>query len=288
MTEITRPALRYFGGKWRLAPWVISFFPEHICYCEPYGGGANVILQKEPSYIDVYNDLNGDVVNFFRVMRERKDELIEAIRWTPYARDEYGLSFEPTSDPLELARRLYVQAWMKRDGYRVNDKSAGWRMTKTDARGTRTPVDDWDNIVHLYEVATRLKEIAIENNPALTVIGRYDAPTTLFYLDPPYVQSTRNQRWALTAYEYEMTDQDHTELARALNGIEGMAIISGYPSELYEELYQGWQMITKEIAQNNQSEAKIEALWLNPKTVEALAKRQAEPTQAELFSNGKI
>lgn len=280
---IGRPAIRYFGGKWRLAPWIMSYFPEHICYCEPFGGGANVILQKEPSYIDVYNDLNGDVVSFFRVIRERKDELVEAIRWTPYARGEYELSFEPTTDPLEQARRLYVQAWMKRDGYRVNDKSSGWRVTKTDARGTKTPVDDWNNIEHLYEVANRLKQMTIENGPALTVINRYDAPTTLFYLDPPYVQSTRNRRWALTAYQYEMTDADHEELARALNRIEGMAIVSGYPSPLYEGLYAGWQMITKELSQNNQSEAKIEALWLSPRIVAALEKEATPNPQMGLF-----
>lgn len=280
---IGRPVLRYFGGKWRLAPWIMSYFPAHICYCEPYGGGANVILQKEPSYIDVYNDLNGDVVNFFRVMRERKDELIEAIRWTPYARDEYNLVYEPTSDPLERARRLYIQAWMERGGYRANGKNSGWRFVRDDARGTKTPIDDWNNIDHLYDIANRLKQMTIENDPALTVINRYDAPTTLFYLDPPYVQSTRNQRWALAAYQYEMADEDHRELARALNRIEGMAIVSGYPSPLYEELYAGWQMITKEVAQNNQSEAKTEALWLNPKTVKALVVQREPIPQMSLF-----
>jgi DNA adenine methylase len=278
-TEIKRPALRYFGGKWRLADWIINYFPGHTCYCEPFGGGANIILQKPPAFIEVYNDLNSDVVNFFRVLRERGNEFIRAIELTPYARDEYELVYEPISDPFERARRLYMQSWMERGGYRANGKNSGWRWMNSDARGTRSVVHDWNNIGHLEAIVNRLKQITIENDGALEVIERYDTPETLFYLDPPYVQSTREQRWSLTAYAYEMSDDDHRRLADTLSRIKGMAIVSGYPSSLYTEIFAGWQMVTTESAANNQSAAKVEALWLSPRTVEAIDK----PTQAALW-----
>lgn len=262
-----------------MADWIIDYFPGHTCYCEPFGGGASVLLKKPTSFIEVYNDLNGDVVNFFRVLRERGQELIEAIELTPYARDEYELVYEPTQDPLERARRLYIQSWMERGGYRANGKNSGWRWMNSDARGTNTVVDDWNNTGYLSKVVARFKKLTIENDDALKVIERYDTPETLFYCDPPYVQSAREQRWALTAYAYEMTDSDHSRLADTLNGIKGMAIVSGYPSALYAEIYASWQMFTVESAANNQSAAKVEALWLSPRTLAALGK----PMQAAMW-----
>lgn len=232
-----------------------------------------MLLQKPMSFIEVYNDLNGDVVNFFRMMRERGQELANAIQLTPYARAEYEQSWLETNDPLERARRLYVQAWMKRDGYRVSDKSGGWRMHKTNARGSKSCVHDWNNIKHLEAIVKRLKKVALENDKALNIIERYDTSETLFYLDPPYVQSTRESRWAFTAYAYEMSDDDHRGLANALNNIAGMAIISGYPSPLYEKVFADWEMVTKKTSANNQSKTKTEALWLNQAVVKSLSKK---------------
>lgn len=263
---VNRPALRYHGGKWRLAPWIISHFPPHVCYVEPFGGGASVLLRKPPSSIEVYNDAGSDVVNFFRVLRERPDELVKAIDLTPYSRAEYLGAQEPCDDPLERARRFYTWSWQGRGRAGVKEPG-GWRFMVRNLRG-RTPVEDWNNHHHLWDVAQRLKEVQFEQGDALTVIGRYDDPGTLFYVDPPYVQSTRGRRWTGTAYTHDYTDDDHRELAKALHNIEGMAIVSGYPSGLYEELYGGWARVTTE-ALTDAKTRETERLWISPRAQDA-------------------
>jgi len=269
--NIKRPALRYFGGKWRLAEWIISNFPPHTCYAEPFAGAASVLIRKEPSYCEVYNDLNGLAVNFFKVLRERPDELIRAIALTPYSRAEYLQAHVVTDNALENARRFAAWCWMGRGRGGVVEVG-GWRFMRSATRG-QTSDDDWNNMAHLYDIAARLKDVQVESSDALDCIRRYDTPETLFYVDPPYVRSTRSGRWASTAYVHEMDDAAHRALAATLLQAQGMVILSGYPSGLYDELYAGWHRVettarTDALASNRE---RTEVLWISPNAAKAKA-----------------
>lgn len=254
------PAFRYYGSKWRLAPVIIGLFPPHVCYVEPFGGSACVLLQKYPSALEVYNDADEQVVIFFRVLRERTEELIRAIELTPYARTELEVAFEACDDKLELARRFYVRSWQSRAGPSGNWRS-GWRFQRTDASGKRV-VGDWNDVEPLWAVAERLKQVMIECDDAFTVIGRYDAPETLFYLDPPYPKETRG-RWAKGGYRHELDEADHRRLAELVHDLEGMVVLSSYPSALYDELYQDWQGVSREVRTEGNGRA-MEVIWLSP------------------------
>jgi len=263
--KVRRPVLRYHGGKWRIAPWIIEQFPEHRVYVEPFGGGGSVLLRKAPAFIDVYNDINGEVVNFFRVLRERPEELIAAIDLTPYSREEFALAQEPGGNEVERARRVYVWGWQGRGRAGVKEPG-GWRFMSRDTRG-QTPVDDWNNWGHLWGVVRRWKEVQIENDDALKIIKRYDGMVTLFYVDPPYVQDSRGSRWAQAAYEFEYTDEEHRKLGVVLHEVEGMVVLSGYHSALYDELFGDWRRVERECHKGNGAEA-TEVLWLNERAWE--------------------
>lgn len=273
--NISRPALRYHGGKWKLAPWILQHFPDHVSYVEPFGGGASLLLQKPLSMIEVYNDLNGDVVNFFKVLRERPADLIAAIDLTPYSRAEFLLAQQATDDELERARRFFVWSWQGRGRAGVIEPG-GWRFM---SRATRhkTPVDDWNNLNHLWAIAKRLKQVHIECDDALKVIRRFDDPGALFYVDPPYVQDTRCFRWSRDGYRCDYTDDDHRNLAAALQKIQGMAIISGYPSDLYNDLFSGWKRVERKASKDNGVKKAVECIWISPK-----ARLSAEQLRLEL------
>lgn len=262
-----RQPLRYYGSKWRIAAWLISHFPQHYHYVEPYGGGANVLLNKAPSKLETYNDLDRSVVTFFRILRERLEELIEAIELTPYARAELDLANDtfingPTpADDLERARQFYVRCQQGRSSGSSVWRTS-WRYMVTDGR-SKTLTAEWNEHSHLWTTAKRLLQVQIECKPALEIIDKYDSSDTLFYLDPPYTHAERCS-W-LKAYQFELSDADHVELAERLHRIAGMAIISGYPSELYADLYEvhGWQRKETK-ARTNKNTFVTEAIWLNP------------------------
>jgi len=274
--DISRPPLRYHGGKWKLAPWIISHFPPHAHYVEPFGGAASVLLQKPPSRLETYNDADGEVVTFFRVLRERQDDLVRAIALTPWARAEYEATFDPLPPEhpeadIERARRFFVRAWMSMGGGATARWRTGWRYQIRPQ--TPTTTERWSQLDHLIAVAQRLRMVQIEQDDALKIIGRYDALETLFYLDPPYVHQTRS-KWRGAAYRHEMDDDAHRELAELIHGVRGFAVISGYPSALYEELYEryGWVRIEKAALTNGRT-VRRECLWLSPRTWSALAAR---------------
>lgn len=262
-TNVSRPGLRYFGGKFRLAPWVMAHFPEHVSYVEPFGGAMGVLLRKDPSMYEVYNDLDGEVVNFFRMLRDQPDELIRLITFTPYSREEQKLSFESNEgcSDLERARRLYVRCWQSHGGGRTQWRT-GWRYQVNNNRGRSTLVD-WNQTDHLWPIVNRLKKVQIENDDALRVVERFDSPNTLFYLDPPYLMSTRSVRWGKKAYTCELDDAYHRKMGEALSGIRGMAIVSGKPSDLYSEMFDGWRKIQRTTPTDFNSFT-IEALWISP------------------------
>lgn len=264
MSTIDHPPVRYPGAKWRLADWIMATFPPHLKYIEPYCGGASVLFQKPPAYIEVINDLDQEVVNFFEVLRNRADELVRAVELTPFARQEYLQSFEPAEDLLERARRFYVRS---RQAFGGQGKQTGWRTQQNMNRGKRL-IDEWNEVDHLWAAANRLKQVHIECDEALKVIRRYDDEKTLFYVDPPYVGTSRNRIF----YNHAMTDDQHRELAALLHQVDGMVVLSGYPSELYDELYQGWTTLEKANQTNGNiyggKGSAIEKLWISPRTVE--------------------
>lgn len=258
-----RPALRYFGGKWKIAPWIIQHFPAHTTYVEPYGGAASVLLRKPPAPIEVYNDIYSEVVNFFTVLREHTEKLIHAITLTPYSRAEFVAAQQPATSPLERARRFYIWSWQGRGRPGITEPG-GWRFMARLSR-SQTPAHDWHNNGHLWTVAARLKQVHIEHDTAQNIITRYDSPETLFYIDPPYPLEVRSQRWT-KAYTHEMTDNDHHELAQLLHTIQGAAIISSKPSSLYDNLYPNYQTATKTaiVTGANGGKPVTEKLWISP------------------------
>lgn len=185
-----KPALRFYGGKWSLADWVISYFPhgfERMHYVEPFGGAAGVLLSKPPSILETYNDLDSRLVTFFRVLREREEELARSLERTPFSREEYMRSFEPAPDELETARRVFVAQWQSIGG--TNGRKSGWRGQRTIESRYTPPARDYNQAIeNLSGVSRRFREVQIENLPALELIRKTDSPETLFYVDPPLSQ----------------------------------------------------------------------------------------------------
>src|SRR5216684_2853846 len=254
-----RPALRYHGGKWRIAPWIISHFPEHRIYVEPFGGAASVLLRKPRAYAEVYNDLDGEIVNFFHVLRDRGEELQHHLTLTPFARAEFIEAYSPTGDPLIQAARTVMKSFMGYGSDSIRRKS-GFRADSR--RSGTTPSHDWANYADkLCEIVTRLSGIVIEQRPALDVIGNKDTPETLFYVDPPYLHSLRSAV-STKAYRHEMTDKQHHELAEVLQTAKGKVIVSGYPSDLYEGLYSGWHRVERASLADG-ARPRTEVLWMN-------------------------
>ena len=268
-TTTKKPALRYHGGKNQIADWILSYFAPHECYNEPYFGGGGSFFRKSRAWLEVINDLDGEVVDNFTMLRDRRDELIEKIKLTPYAKTEWELSYEYDPDPLEMARRFYIRSYMSIAGPTAQWGS-GWRRQKavTKQRGKKrmqpAPLS-FMKVDHLYIIADRLRGVQIENDTALNVIKRYDGPDTLHYCDPPYPSETRG-RWKDKAYKYEMTNDDHRELAELLHSIKGMALVSGYNCDLYEELFGDWTRVDKKTRVNGPGSA-TESLWLSPELV---------------------
>lgn len=281
MPKVWRPAMRYHGGKWRLAPWIIGHFPKHRVYVEPFGGAASVLLRKARSYAEVYNDLDGEVVNIFRVLRcpELSQRLIEAVRLTPFSREEFNAAYHPCEDSVERARRTLVKSYMGFGSAAVTQASptlpgAGFKATTgfraNSNRSGTTAAHDWANYPpHLATIVERLRGVVIENLDYKDVLRAHDSPHTLVYADPPYVHSTRGlKRWRTPqSYRHEMSDNDHAALLDVLDSLSGMVVLSGYPSELYRERLRDWSMITSE-AHADGARKRVEVLWLNRRATE--------------------
>lgn len=255
----TRPVLRWHGGKWRLAPWIISHFPPHRVYVEPFGGAASVLLRKDRSYAEIYNDLDGDVVNLFRVMRSpRADELVAAVRLTPFSRTEFQEAYRTTDDDFERARRLIIRSFMG-FGSNGHNKVTGFRANSN--RSGTAPSHDWVNYPDsLAEVVERLQGVTVESKDAKAVMLQHDAPTTIHYVDPPYVMATRSDEGA--DYAHEMDDSDHSALLECLRGLSGMVVLSGYPSPLYDDALPGWRRVERKALADGAREH-TEVLWIN-------------------------
>lgn len=260
----TRPILRYHGGKWMLSKWIISTFPAHRIYVEPYGGAASVLLRKKRSYSEVYNDLDDEVVNLFRVARDQGTLLADRLRLTPFSRKEYRQAFEFTGDPVESAARLVIRSFMGFGSNSINrDIKSGFR-SNSDRSGT-TPAHDWRHYPReLKRTIGRLRGVVIENKPALELVKQHDSPHTLFYIDPPYVHKTRSAvMHGPHGYKHEMSNRQHIELALHLRAVEGMVIVSGYHSSLYDKLYKGWEIEERKSLADG-ARPRLEVLYFNP------------------------
>ncbi|PRG58066.1 DNA methyltransferase [Burkholderia multivorans] len=256
---VRRPISRYHGGKWKLADWIVSHLPAHRVYVEPFGGAASVLMRKPRSYAEIYNDLDSELVNLSRVARDEGDRLQRALELTPFARDEFRLSYEHHDDPVEQARRTVARAFM---GFGTNapNRATGFRAV-SNASGT-TPAHDWRNYPGGFAaVVQRLQGVVIENRDALDMMSAQDGPDTVFYVDPPYVPETRDRGWD---YRFEMTLQDHEALSTFLHNVKGAVVLSGYASALYDRLYVDWRQVMSR-AYADGGLVRTEVLWLSPR-----------------------
>jgi DNA adenine methylase len=263
---IKRPILRYHGGKWKLAPWIVGHFPSHKVYVEPFGGAASVLLRKPRSYAEVYNDLDGDVVNVFQVLRNEKlaAKLKRQLELTPFARAEFDLAYLPSSDPVERARRMVIRS-IAGIGTESCFRKTGWRKT-TGANNVRlrNVARDWTAYPCQIDLFTeRLRGVIVEQRDFADVIKFNDSPSTLFYVDPPYMPETRERP---TRYAHELSANDHIRLAEVLCNVRGMVVLSGYPSQLYRDLFSDWRTVDCRAVAHGGAASRTERLWIKPWT----------------------
>jgi DNA adenine methylase len=266
--------MRYHGGKWRSAPKIIQFFPPHRVYVEPFGGAANILLRKPRAYAEVYNDLAGEVVNVFRVLRDpaSAERKRSALALTPFAREEFLAAYQHTTDPVESARYAIVRAFMGFGSASFNAKH-GTGFRGNSKRSGTTPAMDWlhypDQIPLFVE---RLRGVVIENRDASLIMPPHDSEETLFYVDPPYPASVRAEG-AVTGvrqrYLHELTDDDHRALAKVLRALRGMVVLSGRACEMYDiELYSDWERHEFDHLDDG-ARTRREVVWLNAACVAA-------------------
>lgn len=259
-----RAIIRYPGAKWRIADWIIEHFPsdyEKMVYLEPFAGSGAVFFNKLPGCVETLNDMDGDVVNLFRILRERPGDLKHVLELTPYSREEYNLAFEPCEDPLERARRFMVRT-TQAIGAKMDGK-CGWRNHKqTKIGGTACK---WNGIPDTIDAAAkRLKGdtthlVQIERMDALRLIRRYNTPEALIYLDPPYMRSTRKSG---RLYRFEMTDDQHQEMLELITHTRAKVVVSGYVNDLYAKYLSEWNMYQTE-THTTSAEVVKETIWTN-------------------------
>jgi DNA adenine methylase len=259
-------AFGWYGGKFNHLNWLLPLLPEATHYCEPFGGSAAVLLNRQPALVETYNDLDGEVVNFFRVLRDRQEELIQAIGLTPFSREELRIAVEQSIEglsELERARRFFVRARQVRTGLAQTASVGRWAHCKLTSRaGMAGAVSRWlGSVEGLSEIVQRLLRVQIENGEAIEVIQRYDSEDTLFYCDPPYPHDSRGDT---NAYGYEMTNEQHCQLAEVLQAVKGKVALSGYHCRLLNDLYRDWHCIEAPEKQClSVKQPRTEVLWVN-------------------------
>jgi len=259
-------AFGWYGGKFSHLDWLLPLLPKATHYCEPFGGSAAVLLNREPAPVETFNDIDGEIGNFFRVLREQKDALIQAIGLTPFSREEFQVAISESLDELsnlERARRFYVRARQVRTGLAQTASNGRWAHCRLTSRaGMAGAVSRWlGSVEALPEIAQRLLRVQIESDKAINVIKRYDSEETLFYCDPPYPHSSRGDS---NAYRYEMTDYEHTRLASVLKSVKGKVALSGYHCNLLDDLYNDWKTIEAPAKKVHSVKAeRVEVLWVN-------------------------
>lgn len=268
----------YYGGKYNHLDWLLPLLPEDDGpYVEPFGGSGVVLINREPARVETYNDILGDVVNFFDVLRDSREELLEKLRYTPYSREMYRRSTElyhGETDYGSVDRALYflVNLCQGRDGV-MSGSELNWAYDRTNSRRQRgAKVSAWDyRKGQLEEVAERLGRVQIENFDYSEILDRYDYDDAVFYCDPPYPPEVRV---GFDQYRFEMSTDEHRDLAEHLESVEGRVCLSGYNCELMEELYDEWHRVDGPVRKLAGSGSKRqEVLWMNydPKTTETVS-----------------
>lgn len=261
-----RIAFGWYGGKFSHLEWLLPLLPKAHHYCEPFAGSAAVLLNRDAAPVETYNDIDGEVVNFFRVLRDRPKELNRAIGLTPFSREEFYKAVNGSSgrlSELERARRFYIRARQTRTGLAQTATLGRWANCKDTSRaGMSGVVSRWfGGVEALQGVAERFLRVQIENRPAADVIRLYDSPGTLFYCDPPYLHETRGDS---KAYGFEMDEDAHRELAAVLSKVRGKAAISGYRCDLMDKLFKGWRRFDAPIKQcHSIKKMRQESCWMN-------------------------
>ncbi len=248
--------LKYPGSKWRISEWLLSHFPEHKVYCEPFFGSGAVFFNKKPSYIETINDVDGNIVNLFRVCREQPEALAKAIEFTPFSREEYIDCYDMSvDDKVERARRTLVR--YHQSFGTTNSCRKSWRNVQT--YGGPRCATMWNYLPGvILDCCKRLKNAQIENIDGVELIKRYNHPDTLIYVDPPYLQSLRKK----AMYIHEFEEIRHIELLYALKQSNSMIVLSGYDNDLYNEMLSGWRTDTKDtLAQMGLH--RTEKIWMN-------------------------
>jgi DNA adenine methylase len=259
-----KPPVLYFGGKAGLAPAIADLLPDHRHYVEPYCGSLAVLLAKQPSPFETVNDLDRRLVTFWRVLRDRPDDLARACEMTPHSRVEHNLAMPlDATDELELARQVFIRLTQGRAGV-LRASGSGWRYFVKPSGGTSMP-DYLDSYVdRLRPAADRLRRVSLESMPALEIIAKYGAePDVLLYVDPPYLGATRQRTW--DGYEHEMRGEaDHRQLAVALHTARAAVVLSGYASDLYDrQLYPDWDRRTFQASTGQSKGDRTEVVWSN-------------------------
>lgn len=256
----------WYGGKFSHLDWLLPLLPDAHHYCEPFAGSGAVLLNRAPAPVETYNDIDGEVVNFFRVLRDQPAELERLIALTPFSREEFWTAVNDTTrglSDIERARRFYVRARQARTGLAQTATLGRWANCKNTSRaGMSGVISRWvGGVEGLSDIAARLLRVQIENRPALDVIRLYDDSGTLFYCDPPYLHETRGDS---KAYGFEMDTEQHVELAAALHRIKGKAAISGYRCDLMDRLYQGWRRFDADEKHcHSIKQLRQECVWMN-------------------------
>jgi DNA adenine methylase len=269
MSKPTRPPLRYHGGKWRAADKIIPLLPPHMTYVEPFGGGGSILLRKNRSVHEVYNDLDGDIVNVFRVLQheEESKRLISLLELTPFSRDEFKIAYEKTECQVEQARRTIIRSMMGFSSSGATKSSTGFRsLDRVDGRSNSAA--QWNSLPdYLHLVTKRLGGVIIENEPAIDLIKRLDNKKALHYVDPPYLPDTRSSmKTGSTYYRHEMTEDDHIELIQLLQTVEGKVLLSGYNSDLYNDTLSDWEKVQfpSRAASARGTVLRNECVWIKP------------------------
>ena len=255
----------WYGGKFNHLEWLLPLLPAAHHYCEPFAGSAAVLLNRAPSPVETYNDLDGEVANFFRVLRESPDELLRVIALTPFSREEFyaSLKYDAKLTRIERARRFFVRARQVRTGLAQTASLGRWANCKNTSRaGMSGVVSRWlGSVRNLPEVAERMLRVQIENRPAVEVVKLYDGKDTLFYCDPPYPHRSRGDA---KAYAFEMDDAAHEELADVLHSARGKVAISGYRCDLMDRFYSAWKRVeAKSKLCHSIKKPRREAVWMN-------------------------
>jgi DNA adenine methylase len=282
--------VRWHGAKFLMSRQIVPFLPSHRCYTEAFGGGAGVLLRKVRSHAEIYNDLDDSIVGLFRVLQDpaQAERLVELLRLTPFARREFEIAYDVSDCPVESARRLVIRSFM---GFGSNAHSAtarGHQSTGFRSNSNRSgsaPAQDFANLPDAFwPIIERFRGVVIEHRDAKIVLTRHDSPTTLHYVDPPYVHDTRSMfKGGKSAYRHEMDAEGHIELLQHLQALQGMVVLSGYAHPIYDDTLSDWRRVEFEALADG-ARPRTEVLWLNPACAAALDREGRGYEQIEMAS----